>query len=274
MIIDGHAHAVGEFADVEKLINILDKLGIDRVALCPGLKNNTRVWPVPNIPVTAIKQHPLYNRYFIHPGIRFSYNFVFRDKGNGNEFVHSFAQKYPDRIIQIYWVDPRAPNFTENIERDFKRWNFRGVKLHQVCTSFKSDGPEMKQVVEFAEEKRLPIFIHLWSNKEASKLVELVKRHSGTDFILLHLLGLEVFSKYAHELKNIYFDISPYSYISEERLRQAVDTFSADHVVFGSDTPFDGDSLSKVMERVKKLDLSDNEKGQILGENMAKILQL
>lgn len=274
MIIDAHAHACGEFADLEQLIKILDKFGVDKVALCPGLKGHTSAPSLPNIPISAIKQHPLYSRYFINPGIRFNYNFLLKEKQDGNQFVHSMVEECPDRIIQIYWVDPRAPNFTENIERDFKRWNFRGVKLHQVCTSFKSDGPEMKQVVEFAEEKRLPIFIHLWSNKEASKLVELVKRHSGTDFILLHLLGLEVFSKYAHELKNIYFDISPYSYISEERLRQAVDTFSADHVVFGSDTPFDGDSLSKVMERVKKLDLSDNEKGQILGENMAKILQL
>lgn len=36
MVIDGHAHACGEFANVEQLIELLDKLGVDKVALCPG----------------------------------------------------------------------------------------------------------------------------------------------------------------------------------------------------------------------------------------------
>ncbi len=95
MVIDGHAHAAGDFADVEKLVETLDRLGVDKVALCPGMKNNTSLWPLPNIPISAVKQHPLYSRYFINPGIRFSYNYVFRDRGDGNEFVYSF------RDIQI-----------------------------------------------------------------------------------------------------------------------------------------------------------------------------
>jgi len=58
MIIDGHAHAMGKFAQVEKLIETLDRFSVDKVALCPGMKNNTTVWPLPNIPIPAIKQHP------------------------------------------------------------------------------------------------------------------------------------------------------------------------------------------------------------------------
>ena len=274
MIIDGHAHAVGVFADIEELIRLLDELGVDKVALCPGLKNNTRVWLLPNIPIPAIKQHPLYNRYFIHPGIRFSYNFVFRDKGDGNEFVHSFAQKHPDRIIQIYWLDPREPNFVEKLGKDLNKWNFRGIKLHQACTPFKIDGPQMEQIVDFAEGKRLPIFIHLWSNQEALKLVELANKHPDTDFVLLHLIGLEAVSNYTHRFKNIYYDISPYSYISDKRLGQAIDAFGADHIIFGSDTPFDGDSLRKILDRVRNMDLSNEQKEKILGGNIARLLRL
>ena len=274
MIIDGHAHAVGKFANVERLIKLLDESGVDKVALCPGLKNNTRVWLLPNIPIPAIKQHPLYGRYFIHPGIRFSYNFVFRDKGDGNEFVHSFTQKQPDRIIQIYWLDPREPNFIEKLGKDLNKWNFRGIKLHQACTPFKNDDPQIEQIVDFAEERRLPIFIHLWSDKEALKLLELANRHPDTDFVLLHLIGLEVVSNYTHRFKNIYYDISPYSYISEKRLKQAIDIFGADHIIFGSDTPFDGDSLKKIIDRVRNMDLSDEQKEKILGGNIARILRL
>ena len=92
--------------------------------------------------------------------------------------------------------------------------------------------------------------------------------------MLLHLIGLEVVAKHAYNLRNIYYYISPYSYISEKRIRCAVDTFGADHVVFGSDTPFDKDSLRKVTERVRNMDLSDSQKEQILGTNIAMLLKL
>ena len=274
MIIDGHAHAAGEFAKVDKLIETLDRVGVDKVALCPGLKNNTRLWPLPNVPIQAVKYHPLYNRYFIHPGIRFSYNFVFRDKGDGNEFVHSFVQRYPDRVIQIYWLDPRKPDFMTRLGEDFERWRFKGIKLHQACTPFKIDGDEMKAVVEFARERGLPIFIHLWSNGEGRKLAELAKSQPDANFVILHLLALESVVERAGNAQNIYYDISPYSYISENRIRQAVRAFGADHVVAGSDTPFDGDSLPRVIHRVRHMDLPDIDKEKILGANVAALLKV
>jgi len=274
MIIDGHAHAMGDFADVEKLIETLDKFGVDKVALCPGLKNNTRVTPLPNIPISAIKQHPIYSRYFINPGLRFSYNYVFRDKGDGNEFVYSFVQRHPDRIIQIYWVDPRKPGFMKKMESDFQKWNFKGIKLHQVCTPFKNDSPEVNQIADFAGINRLPIFIHLWSSDEARRLIDVIRRHPATNFVLLHTIGVEVLAMYAYNLRNIYYDISPYSYINEKRIKLAVDAFGTDHIIFGSDTPFDGDSQRRVMERVKSMAFSDIQEEQILGRNLAKILNL
>ena len=54
MIIDAHAHAAGEFVYPEKLVERLDEYGVDRVALCPGLKNNTKVSSPPNIPIRTL----------------------------------------------------------------------------------------------------------------------------------------------------------------------------------------------------------------------------
>ena len=204
MIIDAHAHACGEFADPEKLTGILDTLGVDKVALCPGLKGHTSAPIPPNIPIIAIKQHPLYGRYFINPGIRFNYNFLLREKQDGNEFVYSLAKEHPDRIIQIYWLDPRKPDFITKLEKDFEKWHFKGIKLHQVCTPFKSDGIEINDIARFCGEKRLPLFIHLWSDGDALKLLNLAKNYPGTDFILLHLVGLEAVAEQAKYMNNIY----------------------------------------------------------------------
>jgi len=204
MIIDAHAHACGEFADPRKLTEILDKLGVDKVALCPGLKGHTSAPTPPNIPISAIKQHPLYGRYFINPGIRFNYNFLLKEKQDGNEFVYSLAKEHPDRIIQIYWLEPRKPDFITKLEKDFEKWHFKGIKLHQVCTPFKSDGIEINTIAKFCGEKRLPLFIHLWSDGDALKLLNLAKNYPGTDFILLHLVGLEAVAEQAKYMNNIY----------------------------------------------------------------------
>ena len=273
MIVDAHAHACGEFADTRKLPEILDKLGVDKVALCPGLKGHTSAPTPPNIPISAIKQHPLYSRYFINPGIRFNYNFLLEEKQDGNEFVYSLAEKYPDRIIQIYWLDPRKPDFMTKLENDFKKWHFKGIKLHQVCTPFKIDGVEINNIAKFCGEKRLPLSIHLWSNREAVKLLTVAKNYTGTNFILLHLIGLEVVAKQVKCMNNIHCEISPFSYISENRLKYAIDNLGADRVILGSDTPWDPDSLKNNIARVDRLNIASTEKERILGSNIMDILR-
>ena len=274
MIIDAHAHACGEFADPRKLIDILDKLGVNKVALCPGLKGHTSAPTPPNIPISAIKQHPLYGRYFINPGIRFNYNFLLREKKDGNEYVYSLSEKYPDRIIQIYWLDPRKPDFMTRLTNDFKKWHFRGIKLHQVCTPFKSDGIEINDIARFCEEKRLPLFVHLWSNRETVKLLNVTKKYLGTNFILLHLIGLEDVVKQAEYMNNIYYEISPFSYIKETRLKYAIDNLGADRIVLGSDTPWDKDSLENNIARIGRLNIDSTAKERILGSNIMDILKI
>jgi predicted TIM-barrel fold metal-dependent hydrolase len=274
MIIDAHAHACGEFADPKKLTGILDKLGVGKVALCPGLKGHTSAPTPPNIPISAIKQHPLCQRCFINPGIRFNYNCLLREKQDGNEFVYSLAKECPDRIIQIYWLDPRKPDFMTKLKKDFEKWYFKGIKLHQVCTTFRSDGIEINDIARFCGEKRLPLFIHLWSDGDALKLLNLAKKYSGTDFILLHLVGLEAVAERAKNINNIYYEISPFSYIKETRLKYAIDTLGADRIVLGSDTPWDKGSLENNIARIGRLNIDSTEKERILGGNIADILKL
>ena len=65
-----------------------------------------------------------------------------REKQDGNEFVYSLVEKCPDRIIQIYWLDPRKHDYMEKLNSDLKKLRYKGIKLHQVCTLFKNNGVE------------------------------------------------------------------------------------------------------------------------------------
>ncbi len=160
------------------------------------------------------------------------------------------------------------------LKNDFEKWHFKGIKLHQVCTPFKSDGIEINNIARFCEEKRLPLFIHLWSNGEAVKLLNVAKNYPGTDFILLHLVGLEVIAEQAKYTNNIHYEISPFSYIKESRLKYAIDTLGADHIILGSDTPWDKDSLENNIARIGGLNIDSTEKERILGNNIMDILKL
>jgi predicted TIM-barrel fold metal-dependent hydrolase len=274
MIIDAHAHACGEFANPETLIRILDELGVAKVALCPGLKGHTSAPPLPNIPITAIKQSYFYSQYFINPGLRFNYNFLLKEQQDGNQFVYSLVEKCPDRIIQVYWLDPRKPDFMVKLKNDFDRWRFRGIKLHQVCTPFEIDNYEIEQIASFGQERQLPLFIHLRSNKDARKMMSVAKNYPGINVVLLHLIGLEEVIEDASMLKNIHYEISAYSYISERRLKYAIDNLGASRIILGSDTPWDKSSLKNNIARVNRLSIGNDEKERILGGNTTKILKL
>ena len=49
MIIDGHAHACGDFLTPESIIRNLDKSGVDKVVLVPGELGSSKNFLLPNL---------------------------------------------------------------------------------------------------------------------------------------------------------------------------------------------------------------------------------
>jgi hypothetical protein len=100
------------------------------------------------------------------------------------------------------------------------------------------------------------------------------QRHPQTQFIVAHLIGLEILAPYASQLENVAWDISPAWGSTLERVQWAASVFGAERLTLGSDTPFGRDTLRLNIEKVRKLTLSQPEFDLILGGNMARILNL
>jgi hypothetical protein len=49
MIIDGHAHACGEFLHVENVVQILDANRVDKIAMVPGEMNSEKNYSLPEL---------------------------------------------------------------------------------------------------------------------------------------------------------------------------------------------------------------------------------
>jgi predicted TIM-barrel fold metal-dependent hydrolase len=269
MIIDGHVHAAGEFANAETIVHVLDRLGVDKLVLCPSLKNNTQLKTPERISIPGTSGADKY--FLLNRLCRLSYRLLLKTQGDGNALVHSLVQQCPQRIVQFYWLDPQEPGSIQQLEGRLTNWAVKGIKLHQACNPFRNDSLEMHQVARFAGETHLPVFIHPYSKQEVRRLIGLVNSYPQTNFIFAHLIGLEIIAGYADSLPNVSYDISGGDVVSLERLAYALKTFGADRLVLGSDEPFG--SLEHSLERVQRLDISKAEKKRILGENLWEVIR-
>jgi len=146
--------------------------------------------------------------------------------------------------------------------------------MHQCWESFRVGSDVFHRVSEWATSKQLPIFVHLFSKKEATRLAQYIKAHRNTIFIIGHLFGLERYIEAELDSDNVFFEISTPALISIQRLMIAIKCFGAERVVLGSDIPYGQNNLKTNIDRVKNLDISDAEKYSILGGNMKKLLKI
>jgi predicted TIM-barrel fold metal-dependent hydrolase len=274
LIIDGHAHSAGEFCRGEDIIRTLDGLGVDKVVLCPGPINEPKKWPVP--PLARVFR----KRGLGLPGnrlLRLTAGYVAKrfDFDASNAYVAGLGRRYPGRIVQACWVDPADAGLRVWLEARHDEWKFRALKLHQCYQRFRSDSPGMHELALIAGVRKLPVFIHLYARRDALDLLSLVAAHSETTFVIAHLLGLEVFAAADRSLlRNVYFDISPPNLNPLRLVKRALRISGAERLLLGSDTPYGKDNLRMSIERVRGLDISDEEKALILGGNARRIYSI
>lgn len=273
MIIDGHAHATAEFADPKTLNEIMKELNVSKIVLCPGRGLDPDYEPLrPKVRQSLLVTNHRILFFSNHLLRRWSKHVTDRDLGN--EHIFKLTKEMPGKIIQFFWVNFLNENFYSIMVDAYKRMKFQGIKLHQAVVPFDNEGEELEQVVKFAGENNLPIFIHIFNSKEANKLIKLARRYPKTNFIIAHLMGLENVIKHGKDLTNFYFDISTYFIISERRIKKTIKYIGADHVFLGSDTPMGYDNLKNNLEKIQNMDLTDEEKELILGKGIAKLLRL
>ncbi|RLI69707.1 hypothetical protein DRO91_07580 [Candidatus Heimdallarchaeota archaeon] len=196
------------------------------------------------------------------------------DREFGNNLVHELQRKLPKRVLQYYLVNFFDPDFYTKLLKRYREWHFQGLKLHQCIVPFKNDGKAFRLLSEFAAEKGLPIFIHVYSAREAKKLVQTALQYPETNYILAHFMGLEETIRIAPKIKNIYFDTSTYYIVSEKRIRKAIKFFGAEHVIMGSDSPFGINNLERIIKKIRALKISSEEQATILGGAITQLLKL
>ena len=274
MIIDGHSHACGRFLTAESIIKTLDDNGVDKVVLVPGELNSKTEYYIPDIA-------ELFPKYNVVKVTNYTTKIIMnltgkvKDVPAGNEYVYELKSKIGERMIQFVWITAGIKHPSEYLDRKLAEWNFKGVKLHQCWETFSVDSDFFREVAMWSENNDLPLFIHLFSDKEVGHLINYKRKHPKLKLIVAHLIRLELFIAQNFKDENLYFDTSTVSLISDYRLKKAIEFIGADRVLFGTDTPYGGkDNIKRNIDRIKRLKISNENKDLILGLNMKRLLKL
>ncbi|MBI5302685.1 MAG: amidohydrolase family protein [Chloroflexi bacterium] len=273
MIIDGHAHACGDFLTAEGILAAMDANGVDKLVLLPGEHGSAKNYRLLNL----AKMFPTWEVAKLTNAMT---RMVVRVSGaarhldQGNQTVFNYCQSHPDKILQFYWVTLKSGFDLAKLDDCYRSWKFKGLKLHQCWDDFRIGAEAFASLVRFAKTYDLPIFIHLGNSTQAAALVEFAGKNPEVKFIVGHLFDIERFINARQPMPNVYFDISCPDLISDIRLQKALGFFGAQRFIMGSDTPYGQANLARNIRRVRALEISEHDKELILGTTLARMLNL
>jgi predicted TIM-barrel fold metal-dependent hydrolase len=272
LIIDGHAHACGYYHNAQSTINYLNEHQISKVILCPGEPNSLKNYKL-----------PMFSNIIYSPNLGYIFNrlisFIVGIKGAAkyideqNTIIGNIAKQYPNKIIQAYWANPLDKGCIVKLEKDFEVFNFRIVKLHQCWHKFNVLSENLIKIIQWATNKKLPVFIHLFSKEQSIRFVKLTNEFINTIFIIAHMIGFEEITEKSINT-NVYFDISAPQLISKKRIKNAIKIVGSNRLILGSDAPYGIDSIKINIDLLNKLSISEQEKQNIVGNNIARLLNL
>ncbi|GAA0741214.1 amidohydrolase family protein [Clostridium oceanicum] len=272
MIIDGHAHACGTYLNGKSIIGYLDSHGIDKVLLCAGEPESDKNYSYPMLSDT-FKSTNL--GYFFNKIICFATKMsgVANHIDEQNRFVYNLSMQYPERILNAYWVNPQDEDCLEKLNEFYKLYNFRIIKMHQCWNRFDICDEKSIDIIKWATEKNMPIFIHLLSEKQVFQFIKVANKFNNTTFIVAHMIGFEKINKNTKN-SNIYYDLSAPQLYPMRIIKKAINEVSSTKLILGSDTPYGIDNINRIQKRLKQLSLPEKDLDNIMGNNLSNLLGL
>lgn len=271
MIIDGHGHVCGEYLELESIKDKLKKSHVDMVVLTPGETNSTKTYKLMDI--TKIKNYSA-TVTTMNKVIGTITKIRGAKKGIplGNEYIYELKKQAPNQIKHYYWI---IKDRWQEIEEDYRKMQFEGIKLHQCWERFDIASPWFEEIVEWAVAKDLPLFIHIHDYKQVEKMIQFIKCHPKAKIIIAHMYGAELYmEEELRYMENIYFDLSNSYFVSYDRIMNLYKRIGSTKLLLGSDTPYGKNALEHTIKRIDELGISSVEKDNILGNNLRCLLKI
>ncbi|MBS5872831.1 MAG: amidohydrolase [Clostridiales bacterium] len=192
-----------------------------------------------------------------------------------NAFIAEQVRLHPDHLIGFAALYPDSDHISQQVEEAIQM-GLTGVKLHPDFQQFHIDDEKAFPLYE-AIEGRMPLLVHTGDSRtEYSKpwrLAKMIDRFPKLDVIAAHFGGYSEWENGALSLalKNVYVDTSSSQFIlTPHQVRELIDIFGADHVLFGTDYPMW--NPQDELEKLQLVPMTGEERELILHGNMERLL--
>jgi predicted TIM-barrel fold metal-dependent hydrolase len=284
MIVDAHYHLEPQFQTVDQLLEQMQQHGVDRVALMPRINEPFHLKGLAKKAGTLLPRMLMGRLRFLGLVL---YNSTVTSDGRvsalgtkyliyhepDNAYVDEVIQAHPDHFWGWIFVNPKASDPMEELERWAGRRGWIGVKTHPFWHSYPV--PLLDDVAAFCVERGLPILVHLGSSSGQGDFRFLPERHPQLNVIYPHAalpLYKEIWS-YARNKENVFVDLSNPMYVDEGVLPSVVKALGPEKCLHGTDGPYLHATQERMLRRVVELPLSDHEKARILGGNFLALIE-
>jgi predicted TIM-barrel fold metal-dependent hydrolase len=154
----------------------------------------------------------------------------------GTREILDAAERYPDRIGALVWINPYDPDWERDGEHAADQGAV-GIKLHPKLDTYKVDFDSLKGVFAFAQRRRLPICTHAETGDySAENYAPLVEAFPEADLILYHfnagrpIPGILMAKRYPR----VYVETC---FVPREAIEIGLDVLGPEKILFGTDAP-------------------------------------
>ncbi len=191
-----------------------------------------------------------------------------------NREIINITNKYKNLIgfaVVNPWVNEHAINELKEV---LSKYKLRGVKLNPYLQGFSINHPIVYPIAECIVKYKVPLYIpsgyHPQTPLEIADLADVFPE-------LIVVMGFAGFSDFWMEVipamrkrDNIYADISCQTNIKS--LKKAIEYVGSDRFLFASSLPYSSPKLE--LEKMKLLDLKEEDREAILWKNAKRLLRL
>jgi len=185
-----------------------------------------------------------------------------------------------DRLIPFGGIYPHGDDWRADIDYAVSL-GLKGLKFHAEYQNFILDEPKMLKIYDYALGKGLVLLHHAGYDpaypppfrSSPRRFLNVVNAMGGGVIIAAHFGGHAQWDDVEKYLtgSGIYLDTSMgFEYFPHEQFLRIVKNHGADKILFASDSPWS--SARDEMERLRKLPLSEDEIGLILGGNAERVV--
>lgn len=209
-----------------------------------------------------------------------------------NEYLSQVVKDHPKRLIGFAWIDNplEEEEAVGALEEAVTTLGFQGLKLHPGVQGFNPADPRLYPLIRKAAELNIPIFIHMFPwppgtfHYHKPEHISVLKKHVPEAIILVghmayqHFMDLEILAWepgiYIETSFGLEMITSLYGIEFAEKMIRRI---GINKVVFGSDWMGTQDGSTRIetlnLNIFGKMNLTEEEKEKILGENIRKVLE-